>query len=283
MNNYTFFGSSKFSVFCLEELKQLGLSPVLIVTTPDQPTGRGLKMTATPVKIWAEENKIPCIAPQKLDESFSTQLNLETSNLFLVASYGKIIPSKVLELPKHGTLNIHPSLLPKYRGPSPLQAQILNDEKEVGVSLMSIDEKVDHGPIIVQEKISIENWPVNFEELEKITALSGVKLFSDVLENWLNDKIIPIEQDHDQATFTKKIEKEDGLINLSDNSYMNFLKIQAYSTWPKTFFFIEKDNKKIRVIIKEARFIDGQLLIQKVLPEGKKEMNYADFVRGLKI
>jgi methionyl-tRNA formyltransferase len=95
----------------------------------------------------------------------------------LVASYGKIIPKAVINLPKYQTLNIHPSLLPKYRGPSPLQGQILNGEKEVGVTIMLIDEQVDHGPLLAQEKINIPNWPVNFNNLEKIMAQAGAKLF----------------------------------------------------------------------------------------------------------
>lgn len=283
MNNITFFGSSEFSVFCLEELKKLGLLPVLIVTTPDQPTGRGLKLTPNVVKIWAEANNIACLAPEKLDSNFSSQLQIEQLNLFLVASYGKIIPKRIIDLPKHGTLNIHPSLLPKYRGPSPLQTQILEDKKKVGVTIMLIDEKIDHGPIVTQEKMEIANWPVKFENLEKLTAELGVKLLASILEAWIEGTTKGEEQNHEQATFTKKIEKADGLIDIvSGDPYQNFLKIQAYSTWPQTYFFFENDNKKIRVIIKDAEFKDSQLVLKRVLPEGKKEMSYEDFLRGLK-
>jgi methionyl-tRNA formyltransferase len=276
MLNFTFFGSSKFSVFCLEELKTLNLLPSLIVTTPDKPTGRGLKLTPTPVKIWAEENKIACITPDRLTG------NIPNSDLFLVASYGKIIPKTVIDLPKSGTLNIHPSLLPKYRGPSPLQEQILNDEKAVGVSLMLIDEKMDHGPIIAQEKIIITSWP-HLEDFKALTAKVGVKLFADSLEAWIKGEIKPVEQNHDQATFTKKVEKADGLIDIeTGDPYQNFRKIQAYSMWPQAYFFIQKGEQKIRVIVKDAEYTNNTLVIKKVLPEGKKEMSWEDFMRGLK-
>jgi len=276
-----FFGSSNFSVFCLEELKTNGILPILIVTTPDMPTGRGLKLTPTPVKIWADGNKITCLSPIKLDSNFISELNLIEYNLFLVASYGKILPDTVINLPKYKTLNIHPSLLPKYRGPSPLQTQILNNEQNIGVTIMLMDELVDHGPIIAQEKIPIPNWPVKFDELEKITAIAGAKIFFERLNDWLKNKIIPEKQNHSEATFTKKVKKGDGLTDLTnEDPYKNFLKIQAYNIWPQAYFFIEKNNKKIRIIIKDAIFKNGQLEILRVLPEGKKEMLYKDFLRG---
>lgn len=274
--NYTFFGSSKFSVFCLEELKASGLLPSLIVTTKDKPTGRGLKLTPTPVKVWAEENQIPYLTPDKLID------NIPTSDLFLVASYGKIIPKTILDLPKYGTLNIHPSLLPKYRGPSPLQEQILNDEKDFGVSLMLLDEKMDHGPIIAQTKVEISLWP-KLEELKKISAEAGIKIFIDNLEAWMAGTKKAIEQNHNQATFTKKVEKIDGQIDLNSDPYTNFRKIQAYSIWPQAYFFVNnKNGQPVRVIVKDAEFKDNTLKILRVLPEGKKEMNYEDFLRGLK-
>jgi methionyl-tRNA formyltransferase len=291
MTKIAFFGSSKFSVFCLEELKTLGILPSLIVSTTDKPTGRGLKLTPTPVKIWAKENNIECLTPEKLDSSFVSQLQSYNSELFLVASYGKIIPKSVIDLPKYGTLNIHPSLLPKYRGPSPLQEQILNDEKNVGVTLMLIDEKMDHGPIIAQTTLGqgeALSWP-KLEEFKQITAKIGAKLFADNLNNWINGKIKPIEQNHNEATFTKKVEKADGLIDLeTGDPYINFRKIQAYSLWPQAYFFVPVSSLRrqgsipLRVIIKDADYKDGQLIIKKVLPEGKKEMNYEDFLRGLK-
>ena len=150
MNNtkIAFFGNSKFSVFCLEEMKNLGQTPDIVITTPDRPSGRKMQLTKSETKIWAEENNISFIEQEKLkDESFLEKL--KEYDLFIVASYGKIVPKVILDMPKYGVLNIHPSLLPKYRGPSPLQEQILNDEKNIGVTVMKMDEQIDHGPITV--------------------------------------------------------------------------------------------------------------------------------------
>jgi methionyl-tRNA formyltransferase len=120
-------------------------------------------------------------------------------------------------------------------------------------------------------------------ELKEIMAKTGVKLLIDNLDSWINKKIEAIEQDHNQATFTKKVEKNDGLLDLEfGKPYENYLKTKAYYPWPGTFFFVNKDDKKIRVIIKESEYTDGKFSILKVLPEGKKEMSYEDFLRGLK-
>lgn len=285
---FAFFGSSQFSVLCLEELKTLGILPNLIITTPDKPTGRGLRLSPTVVRVWALKNNIECLSPDKLDPEFSSKLKTYNLPLFLVASYGKIIPKSILDLPINGTLNIHPSLLPKYRGASPLQAQIINDEKEIGITIILLDEMMDHGPVIVQEKIKISDWPIKFNKFEEMTALAGAKLFAKILPAWLEGKIIPTKQNHADATFTKKIKKEDGMIDINSvDPYINYLKFLAYSDKLKVFFYTSKTQPgvplmKIRVIVKEAEFKDGQFIIKKVLPEGKKEMDYKDFLRGIR-
>jgi methionyl-tRNA formyltransferase len=276
-----FLGNSKFSVFCLEEMKKSGHTPDLVVTTPDRPSGRKMELTQSETKVWALANHVPFLEQEKLkEEDFLNKL--KDYDLFLVASYGKIIPTVILDMPKYGVLNIHPSLLPKYRGPSPLQEQILNDEKNIGVTLMLMDKEVDHGPIIASQGISLVQLP-NLIELKEITAKVGVQLFIDNLEAWINKSIEPKEQDHTKATFTKKVEKADGLLDIiNGDQYKNYLKYLAYYTWPQTYFFIEKNNQKIRVIIKEAEFTVNKFTIKRVLPEGKKEMSYEDFMRGLK-
>jgi len=293
-----FFGTSNFSVFCLDEIKNLGILPSLIITSPDKPVGRKLILQPNPVKTWAIQNKINFLTPVKLDSETIYSLQSTAYDLFLVASYGKIIPKAVINLPKYQTLNIHPSLLPKYRGPSPLQAQILNGDKEVGISIMLIDEQVDHGSLVAQEKIILENI-LNFGELEKKLATEGAKLFVKILPDWVEGKIKTQEQNHNQATFTKKVEKMDGELDIiNGDPYKNYLKFLAYSDWPGTFFFVEKKHnlsghqndtlplangrERLRVIIKNSKYTDGKFIITKILPEGKKEMNYADFLRGLK-
>lgn len=275
-----FFGTSEFSVIVLDALKKFGILPDLVVTTVDKPVGRKMILTPNPTKVWAENNSTQYIEAIKLkDESFLNKV--AECNLFIVASYGKIIPKIVIDMPKYHVLNVHPSLLPKYRGSSPLQAQILNNEKEVGVSLMLIDEEVDHGAIIDQKKVAVPQWPVSFTELEHILGYIGAEMISKMLPDWIKGNIKEKEQDHSQATFTKKAEKEDGYIDLSADTYKNYLKYLAYEVWPGTYFEIEKGGKKIRVVIKKASWKNNSFEIERVVPEGKKEMDYKDFLRGL--
>lgn len=279
-----FFGNSEFSLIILEELKKLGVLPDLVVTTEDKPIGRKMVLTPTPTKVWAENNSIEYIEAKKLkDEGFLKKIS--EYDLHIVASYGKIIPKVVIDMPKYHVLNIHPSLLPKYRGPSPLQEQILNNDTEIGVSIMLIDEQVDHGAVVAQKKVDIALWPVSFTELEHILGREGAKLLSEILPDWIKGNIEAKEQDHTQATFTKKVEKIDGLLTLSETEpwekYTDYLKYLAFEQWPGTYFEIEKDGKKMRVLIKKASWKDGQFILERVLPEGKKEMDYKDFLRGL--
>ena len=276
-----FFGNSEFSLIVLKELKKQGIIPDILVTTPDKPQGRKMILTSTPTKVWAEENSVEYIEPEKLkDEIFLEKI--KNYNLFIVASYGKIIPKLLIDIPEYKVLNIHPSLLPKYRGPSPLQEQILNNEKNIGVSIMLIDEKVDHGDIIAQKKLEIPNWPIGFISLQEILAIKGAQILVDTLPKWIKGKIKAKSQEDSEATFTKKTEKQDGFLDLSKDSYNNYLKILAYEEWPKTYFETARNGQKIKVIIKKAIWKNDGLQILRVVPEGKKEMDYTDFLRGLK-
>lgn len=270
------------SVFVLDELKAHGLVPKMIISTPDKPKGRKLVMTPSVVTNWALENNIEVLRPVSLKNNQEIVEILQKGNYqyFLVASYGKLIPSTIFDIPEKKTINIHPSLLPKYRGASPVQAQILEDEKEVGVSIMLIDEEMDHGPLLAQEKVQIEMWPLGRIELEKILAKRGALLFLQTIENWILDNVTPQTQDESKVILCKKIIKEDGLLNISNLDYKQFLKIKAFEGWPGTFFLFDTGDKKIRVIVKEALWKDCEVEITKVLPEGKTLMLYKDFLRG---
>lgn len=277
-----FFGSDEFSITVLEELMKAGYFPALIITVPDQPKGRGLILTSPPIKSFAEKHGIPILQPFDLkDPDFHFQLSTFNLELFIVASYGKIIPKLVLDIPAKGVLNVHPSLLPKFRGSSPIQSAILNDEKNTGVTIMQMDEKMDHGPIVAQKNISPSPWPPELEVLEKNLAGEGGKLLVQILPDWIEGKISPTTQAEKLATYCEKFEKADGLINLEDDPYKNFLKIRALGQFPGTYFFADRKGKKIRVIIKDASFDDEKLVIKKVTPEGKKEMPYSEFLKGL--
>ena len=284
---FIFFGSSAFSIYVLDSLGEAGLAPALIISTPDKPKGRGQKLSPSPVKVWAEEHGIDVLTPEKLDNNFVKILQVSgfrfQVSCFLVASYGKIIPPSVFELPPRGALNIHPSLLPCYRGPSPIESMILaDDEDSVGATIIKIDEEVDHGPILAREKVEIKNWPVGALELEHILGTAGGRLFARILPDYLSGKIVPINQDDTKATFTKKLSKVDGEIDLAQDPAKNFLKIKAFEGWPGAYFFAIQSGKKIRVLIKKAELRGRELIIKSVVPEGKKEMPYEDFSRGMK-
>lgn len=281
--NWAFFGSSNFSVIVLNELETLGLVPDLIITTPDKPKGRGLKVESGPVKTWAEERDIAVFAPTSLKapETVAEIKNLRPWDVFLVASYGKIVTPEIFNIPKHETLNIHPSLLPKLRGPSPIEGAILS-ETETGVTIMKIDAEVDHGPIVTQKAVSLTDWPPYYGDLEIILAKEGAQLFSDTVTKWIKGEIKAQDQFHAGATFTKKFLKDDLWISLDDDAHKNLRKIRAFSGNRGVYFFVKQGEKDIRVIVTKAHIKDGSLEIEKVKPEGKKEMSYADFERGLK-
>ncbi len=275
-----FFGTPQFAVCVLDELKKGGIVPSLIVTTPDKPKGRKLVITPPPTKIWAEENNVPVLQPTKLDDDFKTKLKSIDNGFAIVAAYGKILPQSVLDIPKHGFLNVHPSLLPKFRGASPIESAILSDENRTGTTIMVVDAEMDHGAILAQEELESPILSYSFVELEKKLALLGGKLLLGVIPKWISGETKGVEQNHDEATFTKKITKEDGLIDLNDDSTKNYKKFKAFSEWPRTYFFTEKNGQNIRVIIKDAEIKDGKFIIKRVIPEGKKEMDYDMFLNN---
>jgi len=286
--NFAFFGTDEFSVKVLEILKDKGLVPSLVITTPDKPRGRKMVLTPPPVKVWAEKNGIEVVQPINLRET-STTLGLTKGlsagsgvfDFFLVASYGQIIPPEILDIPTHRTLNLHPSLLPKYRGPSPLETAILNGDIETGVTIMKLDAEMDHGPILASEKIKL-NDKYNFEGLRDKLAVLGAELLAKILPDYLTRKITSQEQNHSQATYTKKFTKEDGFLEQQDLPLSNYRKILALNPWPGTYLDYPGPTGKIRVIIKQAHLESDKLIYDRVTPAGKKEMVWADFLRGLK-
>ncbi|MDP3965787.1 MAG: methionyl-tRNA formyltransferase [bacterium] len=278
---FAFFGTSHIAVFVLDELKTAGLLPSLIVTPPDKKRGRGLALQPSPVKEWALAHVIDILQPEKLDSGFVELLttNYKLLTVCIVVDYGKILPRTVLGIPRRGFLNVHPSLLPRLRGPSPIRSAILNDEKTTGVSIIRLDEEMDHGPIIAQKRIAIDEQ-MRVAGLEETLMREGGRLLAQALPQWVKGEIDAHEQNHDIATYSEKIKKEDGLLNLADDARLNLRKIRAYEGWPGTYAFFERSGKKIRVGIVDAHVQDGALVIDRVKPEGKKEMGYAEFLRS---
>jgi len=266
-----FIGTSEFGAVILNRLVKNNYKPVLVITQPDKPAGRKQTLTPSPVK---KEAKL-------LEVGYDLEeIKKIKPDLIITAAYGKIIPKEILEIPKYGALNVHPSLLPKYRGPSPIQTAILNGDKETGLTIMLMDQKIDHGPIIAQNKYKIgEN--ITYQELEKILADQGAKLLIETLPKWIKREIKAKEQNHSKASYTKIIKKEDGKIDWNKPAQEIERKIRAFDPWPGAFTFIKKKDKKIRVKILEAELSkDNKLIIKKLQPEAKKPMSFEEFKKG---
>jgi methionyl-tRNA formyltransferase len=254
---FAFFGTSVDSRFALSALERKGLIPALVVDT----------------------------------KTFPDELHNSEWDFFLVASYGKILPKNILDLPKHGCLNIHPSLLPKYRGPSPYVSAILADDRTTGVTLMQMAEKMDAGPIIAQARIEIDEaeWPPKGLMLSEMLFTEGVNLLAEALPLIMDGTLTPEPQDEAAATYTKKFADSDALIPTPDptgrlNLPMEpqrqaFLKIRAFDKSPRAYFVTPAGK---RVIVTEARWEDGTLHLERVLPEGKKQMSYEEYLRGVR-
>jgi len=284
--NFVFWGTPDVASETLEILKENGYLPSLIITAPDKPQGRKMLITPPPVKVWAMKNNIPYLQPESLSEvtlqEFSQKCHFGNSDsikaeslpdLFLVVAYGKIIPENILNMPKLGSINIHYSLLPKYRGASPVESAILNGDTETGISIQKMEYKMDTGPIIAQEKVEI-GPDEKAGELRKRLIKIGGELLVKTLKTPSASGHSPFaggeKQDESQATYCKKIKKEDGLIDLNDDPIKNYNKFRAYATWPRTYFFL--GNK--RIIITDAILENNLFVIKKIIPEGGKEVNY---------
>lgn len=280
--NYTFafLGSDEFSIIVLEELIQAGYMPSLCITQPDKPKGRKLVLTPTLIKKFCIEKNIPCITPEKLYVEEIISIHTEY-DFFVVASYGKIISQKILDIPKHGCLNVHPSLLPQYRGASPIETAIVNDTKDTGVTIMLMDALMDHGPIIKQAEYLFEVWPETKQEVHDTLAHRGGQMLAEVIQPFVQGDIVLTEQNHVDATFTKMIQKEDGRITFKNKDYSTYLKYIALTPWPGLFFFIKKQDKEIRVKVESAHFDATEgFVIDTLIPEGKSSMNWESFENG---
>ena len=277
---FAFFGTSHIAVMVLDALAAAGFTPSLIVTLPEKKKGRGLEEKKTDVAVWADSHAIPLAHEW-------TDFENGSWDVAIVVDYGKILPRTVLGIPRHGFLNMHPSLLPRFRGPSPMRSAILHDERNTGVTVMQVDEELDHGPIIAQKKVALKEWPLRNSELENILVPEGGALLARILPEYVADNITPTEQNHDVATYSEKFTKADGLLDLSDDAYRNLLKIRAFEKWPGTHAFFTRPSthsgqagKTVRVAILDADIINGKLYIHTVKPEGKNEMRYEEFLRS---
>jgi len=276
---YVFFGTAEFAAAILKKLMDAGMPPLAVVCNPDKPVGRKQIITSPPVKVIAEAGKIKVLQPNKLVLSeLSPQLPLSPwkFDFFLVAAYGKIIPESVLNMPRLGTVGVHPSILPRFRGASPIQSSILYGEKETGVTLFLVDKEIDHGNIIATSgKIPVNGE--NYESLsEKLSELAG-GFTAEFLPKFLKGEIVLTPQNEYEATFTRKFKSKDGYIAETDlktavsGSNPETVKdidnkIRALNPEPGTYTMI--NEKRIKLLSAEIK--DGKLVLTLIQPEGKK-------------
>jgi methionyl-tRNA formyltransferase len=240
-----FVGTPEFAAEILEHLIKNGFNVVGVVTQPDKPRGRGRKVEPTPVKVVAEKHRVPFIQPESINKKEALEfLRSVGPDVIIVASYGKILGEKVLSLPSLGCYNIHPSLLPKYRGASPIQRVLENGEERTGVTIYKMVKELDAGPIALQREISIDPFET-FDQLEKRLIELSKEMSIEFLEKLKVGDIELKEQDHSRATYAPMIKKEDLIVDFSKDAESVKNKIRAYDSRPGARAFLGNDEVKL--------------------------------------
>jgi methionyl-tRNA formyltransferase len=278
-----------------------------IITTPDTPQGRKKILTPSPLKEFANTHNIPVFSPDKLNNPETIELlSRLKSDIWLVIAYGKIIPQTILDIMPNKVLNIHPSRLPQYRGPSPIQASLRNGDKLTAVSLMQLDHLMDHGPIIDQKEIDISPTDT-YIELEKKIIQASAKILTEALPKFITGQIIPQPQDDTQATLVSMVQKQDGQINWEKHTAQDIINLyRAYIIWPQIYTYLNNgkkiifeqielatinthsklqaghwqlDNQNDKIIIGTN---NGNIAITKLKIEGKNSIDAKSFANGYK-
>ena len=290
-----FFGTHQFATTILQGLiDSPNISIDLVITQPDKPVGRKKILTPPPVKILAEKNGISVEQPKTL-KTYNLKL---TTDLNIVAEYGKIIPKHILDTPKLGSINVHTSLLPKYRGASPIQSALINGEAETGVTIMKMDEGLDTGPILLQKALKIEpkdTYPIVDQKLAKL----GRETLLEAIPAYVSRELLPKEQDNTKATTCNQFSREDGRVDWHKSNTDIFNLFRGLTPWPGIWTMlgdkrlklleIEPSNKSVPVATlqfdDDKVFIGcnkGSILVSRLQLEGKKEVSGEEFVRGNK-
>jgi len=295
-----FIGTPEFGAIVLEKLIKGGYPPVLVVTAPDKPVGRKQILTPSPVKALAQKYKMPLLQSEKIVDT-KYQIQNTKPDLIILAAYGEILPKEILEVPQYSCLNVHPSLLPRWRGPSPIQFAILEDDDKTGVTIIKMTEKVDAGPILAQKEIKVEGKET-YDTLHNKLAELGAELLIEMISKWIKGEIKEKLQDESKANYTKVLKKEDGKIDWQKSADEIEKQIRAFYPWPGTYTMA---NNKILKILKakvlksinlktypigktlvapqnELCIQTGKdfLIIERLQIEGKKEMASEEFLRG---
>lgn len=293
-----FCGTPRFAVPTLETLVRTGFPVRLVVTQPDRPSGRGLTLSPSPVKQSALALALPTTQPEsiKSNSEFRAQLTALKPDAIIVVGYGRILPQWMIDLPRLGNINLHASLLPKYRGAAPIQWAIARGEKVTGVTTMRIDAGLDTGDILLQKEIPVKPEDTA-ENLAPLLAAIGANLIADTLQGLQTGTITPRPQDHQNATLAPILRKEDGRIDFRLSAQEICNRLRGFQPWPGAFTTFRGKNLHFWEVALSPRSLPpGELLVEsdllfvgcggnalaplQVQPEGKKHMAVRDFVHG---
>jgi methionyl-tRNA formyltransferase len=300
-----FMGTSSFADVILNSLLDEKYNIIGVYTQTDKKVGRSRNLEKSIVKITAEKNDLDIYQPERFDEAAICELENLKPDLIIVAAYGKILPKKVLEIPRYKCINVHASLLPSYRGPSPIQNALLNGEKETGTTIMLMNEGIDTGDILSSEKISIGQNEMYPELLGKLASISS-SLLAKTIPGWTGRKIVPEKQDDSKATFCKLIEKDDGHIFWSDSAQFIYDKYRSFCIWPGIFAYWERNGLNLRIKFNKVSLLkknatkdrhlgevfelekgevgiaamQGIIIPEEIQLEGKNNMKIKDFING---
>ncbi len=296
-----FLGTPDFAVPTLEALIREGYDIVSVVTQPDRPRGRGRHLASSPVKVIAEKNGLSILQPQRLDDTFLNQLSSLKPDILVVIAFGQIIPKSVLSLPKWGGINIHGSLLPKYRGSAPIQWAVINNEKKTGLTTMRMDEGLDTGPIFLKQEVDISKGETAGRLYDRLASLAP-DLLLKTLQGLSSGTVKPEEQDDSLATYAPKLKKDQGMIDWSRKAEELCGLIRGLDPWPGAFTYYNGEMMKlfecdvvpaentittVPGMIKgfnqagmEIETIDGSLIIKEIQVPGKKRMPLSEFIKG---
>jgi len=301
-----FIGTPDFALPSLKALIQAGHDVICVVTQPDRPKGRGREEIAPPVKLCAQEYNFKILQPETITDTLAKNIQALSPDLIVVVAYGKILPKQVLDIPCFGCINAHASLLPKYRGAAPMQGALLNGEKETGVTIMFMNERMDAGDILLQEKTKIicsDNLETLHDRLSKLSAKLLVRAILQIEEGTCSR----IPQNHAEATYVPMLKKSDGLIAWTKPAEEINNMTRAMNPWPGVYVFINISGEKKRLRIFKTEVYDksayskekigvlldilknegglvgtgkGQLLLKEVQLEGSRKVSFEEFIRG---
>lgn len=298
-----FMGTPDFAVGTLEAIVEAGHEVVAVVTQPDKPKGRGGAMAMSAVKECAIKHNLTVLQPVKArEESFVEELRTYNSDVIVVVAFGQLLPASIIHMPKYGCINVHASLLPKYRGASPIQWAVLDGCEYSGVTTMQMDEGLDTGDILEVAKVKLDKKETGGSLFDRLSVV-GAELLVETLKKAESGELHPVKQDDNEATYVKMLNKSFGLLDFTKKPEVLERMVRGLNPWPSAFTHIEgkllkiwdasveaaDDDKECGSVVTDQKTYfkvkcdGGYLVINELQLEGKKRMKTADFLRGYSV